>query len=333
MTITNEALLQKAVLTTDDFGGAGEAPLSIEQVDRFIVLLAAEQAMLPDVRTVTSRASKWQESIMDFSGRIAHPGVEATRLVEGDRSKPGTGVIEISTVLLRGEVPVSDEAMEDMAARGNFADDLTTGIASRFGFDVEELLLNGSLAANADLNDQTAYMRLQDGWLAQALDASAADNIAGGISFVYDAVGDAQDYQEIFKQLLVGLPDRFKRNIESDGRYWAPKRLEEKYRDLLSARGTALGDLSLTGANELKYQAVRIVGVPSMFIKAGSPDTSHILFTNRNNLYAGYRRAITFETFRDPREGATSWVITARVDSELAVPQAASVAKNVNVEP
>jgi hypothetical protein len=42
---------------------------------------------------------------------------------------------------------------------------------------------------------------------------------------------------------------------------------------------------------------------------------------------------MTLETFRDPREGATSFIVTARVDAKIAVPDATAIATSVNVEP
>jgi hypothetical protein len=99
--VNSAELLRKATLTAtsggsgalagtqpSDFGGSGQAALSIEQVTQFLELMAADQVMLPDVRTVTSNASKWQESIIQFGSRIARPGVEATRLADVDRKKP-----------------------------------------------------------------------------------------------------------------------------------------------------------------------------------------------------------------------------------------------------
>lgn len=315
--LSTEELLRKATFTTTDFGGVGEAPLSVEQVVAFIELMSAEQVMLPDVRTVTSMASKWQESIIDFASRIAKPGVEATRLVDGDRVKPTTGIVELSTVLLRAEVPISDEVFEDNVAGQNIAGSLERTIASRFGFDIEDLMLNG------DLSSGDAFLALLDGWLEQAKNDGNS----------LDATSLSQDYQAIFNRLIVNLPDRFKRNLETDGRFYVPKRTEEKYRDILAARGTPLGDLMLTGKSELRYQGILIKGVPSMAITASTPDTSHILLANRSNLYAGFQRSMKFETWRDPREGATSFIVTARVDSKVAVPEATSVAFNVDVEP
>jgi hypothetical protein len=142
-----------------------------------------------------------------------------------------------------------------------------------------------------------------------------------------------QDYQTIFRRLLLSLPERAKRNIEADGRYYVPKRLEQLYRDILSSRGTPLGDLTLTAANELRYQGILIKGVSTMPIVAGSPNTAQIFLTNRNNLYAGFRRQLNIESFRDPREGATSFIITCRFDARVADIDATATATNVNVDP
>ena len=325
--LSTEERLRKAVLNvtgpggdigTADFGGAGQAPLSIEQVQAFIELMTAEQAMLPDVRTVTSSAATWVESIVDFGARIARSGVEATRLAASDRKKPTTGQVELKTVLLRAEVPVSDEVMEDNVAGQGFSQSLERLIADQFGYDVEELFVNGDIVGGAD-----AYLKLLDGWLIRAKN--------GGVAI--DASTFGQDYQEIFRTMLTRMPDRFRRNLETDGRFYIPKRTETKYRDILSDRGTPLGDLMLTGKNELRYQDILIKGVPNFRITAGTPDTSNILLANHNNLYAGYHRQMRFETYRDAREGATSFIVTARVAAEVAVPEATVIGYSVDVEP
>jgi HK97 family phage major capsid protein len=327
MALSTEELLRKALTVSDgsqgahltgsgaDFGGAGQAPLSIEQVTSFIELMAAQQVMLPDVKTVTSGAAKWQESILDFGARIARPGTEATRLTNSGAqtfAKPVTGIVELSTVLLRAEIPVSDEVFEDNVAGNNIVQSLERLISDRFGFDIEDLFVNG------DTTSGDPYLALLDGWLDQAVDGG---NLVDGTEY-------GQDYQEIFRVLLNSLPDRFKRNLETDFRYYLAKRTEEKYRDILASRGTALGDLMLTGTGELRYQGIKVVGVPS-FPTAGG--VGNVLLANHNNLYAGYHRAMKFETWRDPREGATSFIVTARVDAKVAVPTAVAVANNVDV--
>ena len=101
MALTRQELLRKASLTTTDFGGTAEAPLSVEQVQQFLRLAITPQDMLPDVRTVMSNANKWEESKVNFDDRIMRPGTELTRLADANRVSPGTGIVTISTVLLR----------------------------------------------------------------------------------------------------------------------------------------------------------------------------------------------------------------------------------------
>lgn len=317
---TTAELLAKATadwtLTSADLGGAGEAPLSTEQAREFVELMSAEQVMLSDVRTVTSPAAKWQESGIDFSSRITAAATQGERLGTSDRKKPSTFIVELSTDLLRAEVPVADESFEDVAA-DDLGGALERTIASRFGYDVEDLLLNGDTSSSG-------YLATLDGWIKLA-QGSGANTVS--------ATTYGQDYDAIFSRMITAMPDRHKRNLETDGRFYVPQRLLEKLRENRAARGTALGDEYLTGKIPVKYQGITVVGVPAMTITAATPDTSYILLSNKNNLYAGFQRKITFETFRDPREGATSFIVTARVAAAIAVVGATVLATSVDVEP
>ena len=335
MALGLDELLRKAVLDISDgtagapigggdFGGSGEAALSIEQVTQFLEIMAAEQVMLSDVRTVTSAASKWNESILLFADRVARPGIEATRLLEVDRIKPGTSIVEISTVLLRGEVPVSDETLEDNVAGGNIVGSIQRTLADKFGFDVEELLVNG------DTTSGDPYLALLNGWLYQAVNGKyaatgpQAPNVVVGGPF-------GKDYQAIFKAMLQTMPKRYLRGLKTSGRYYVPVVLEQGWRDILSSRGTPLGDLYLTTDNELRYQGIIVKGVPTFDLGITDDDECTILLAHKENLYAGWHRSIKFESFRDPREGATSFLVTARVDAEIAVVNATVAATGVDV--
>jgi hypothetical protein len=337
--LSTEELLRKAVLSaTDgtagapansngDFGGAGEAALSIEQVTQFIELMAAQQVMLTEAKTVTSSAAKWNESIIDMGGRIMKPGIESQRLAEGQRRKPSTGIVEISTVLGRAEIPVSDETLEDNVAGSDIVASIQRLIADQGGFDIEDLFVNGDTSSN------DAWLKLTNGWLKLA--ASAGSGAGNDTPNTFDASGYGQDYQAIFKKMVTTMPRRYLRNLKVNGRIYVPVILEQTWRDILSSRVGALGDLSLTSGNNLTYQGIDIVPAPSFDagISSGSPDTCTILLTAANNLYAGYHRAMKFETFRDPREGATSFILTCRVAPNIAVRNATVSATLVNVEP
>lgn len=318
--LTNEELLRKAtMLSTGDFtGDESGAPLTVEQVQAFLKLMIDPQVMLPDVRTVMSNSNKWQESKIDFGGRVMTAGVEGARVADENRAKPTTGVVEISTFLIRGEVPVTDEVMEDQVEQAGFGDTLSTLIAEAAGRDVEELMING----DQRVVGEDPYLGIQDGWLVLAQGTGKNEVEA-------DALG--QDYQEIFKKMVVALPDKYLRD-SANMRFYVPKRLQVLYRDILAARGTPMGDLTLEGERDLRYQGILITGVPLLAIDPDT-DTSNILLTHRMNLYAGFRRMIKLETWRDPRRGLTSFLVTARVNSQIANVAATAIATSVDVAP
>ena len=352
MTTLNRRMLEKATMTTGDFtGDASGGILTIEQIETFLRLAITRQSMLPDVRTVMANANKWQENKINFDSRILRAGTEGTRLVDADRIRGVHGTIEISTTLLRGEVPISDEVMEDQVEREGFGNTIMTMVAEAAGRDVEDLLINGdtsiasagggtigdigigtAAAAAGNVSDR-AYYEVLDGWLKQALSGAGANVIN------FATMGD--DYQSLFTQMVVDMPDRYKRD-KANMRFYVSDTLEEKYRDQLAQRGTVLGDKLLEGTQELKYQGIPIKGVPLMRINPGVVDTSadtvgtegnhsFVLLTHRQNLYAGFRRQIRMETWRDPREGGTSFVVTTRVDAKVAHVPATVLAHNVNV--
>lgn len=333
--LSTEELLRKAVLSaTDgtagapansngDFGGSGEAALSIEQVTQFIELMAAQQVMLSEAQTKTSSAAKWNESIIDMNGRIMKPGVEATRLTEGKRRKPTTGIVEISTVLGRAEIPVSDETLEDNVAGANIVASIQRLIADQAGFDIEDLFVNG------DTDSDDEWLALADGWLKQAVVGKTGAGRATPNTF--SAASFGKDYQAIFKKMLQSMPKRYLRNLKVNGRFYVPVTLEQAWRDILASRVGPLGDLSLTQSQDLTYQGVKVVPAPSFDAGIADDDTCTILLSANSNLYAGYHRAMKFETFRDPREGATSFIITTRVDPQVAVIDATVTATAVDV--
>lgn len=310
--LTNKQLLEKAALETADFGGAGEARLTVEQAEEFIRIAQTPQAMLSDVRTVMNNANSWEENKLSF-GRILHAATEVGetgRLTGANIVKPSTGIVIMSTKLFRGEVLISDSIMEDNVEREGFAGTITAMVAERCGRDVEDLFINGNVGGG------DAFFGELDGWLSQVRN--------GPGSHVRDAAGDA-DFQATLKALLSSLPSEFKTD-KLNMRFYCSDVIEEAYRDLLSTRGTPLGDLTLEGTNPLKYQGITIKPVPLFPIDVGF---SPVLLTHRLNLYAGWRRQITLEPYRDPRDGGTCFIVTTRVDAKVGHLPAAALAENV----
>ena len=310
--LSNKELLAKAALETADFGGAGEARLTVEQAEAFVRIAQTPQAMLADVRTVLNNANSWEENKISF-GRILHSAAEVGetgRLATGKQTKPGTGIVTMQTQLFRGEVLISDSIMEDNTEREGFSGTVTSMIAERVGVDVEDLFINGNIGGG------DAFYGTLDGWLTQILN--------GPDSHVHNASGDA-DFQATLKVLLSSLPSQFK-NDKANMRFYCSDVVEEAYRDLLSTRGTPLGDLTLQGTDPLKYQGISIKPVPLFPVDIGF---SQIVLTHRLNLYAGWRRQVTLEPYRDPRDGGTTFIVTTRIDAKVGHLDAAAIATDV----
>lgn len=318
MPIAPAELLRKATLTTADFGGAGQAPLTIEQVDQFLELAITPQKLLPMARKVTSTATKWQESIIDFTQQILRPGVENQRLNFPDRTTPSTGLTEISTSLFRGEVPISDEVYEDQVARAGFGDVLIRMMAKAVGRDIENIMINSQAIGPNPL------LASFDGWLTLAQGPGAN---------IIDATDVGQDYQRIFRSMLSALPYKYKQDV-TEMRFLVPVTLVERYRENLADRGTSLGDMMISGTGALVFQGIEIVSVPLVGVDTTvTPNSSYILLTHPMNLIYGVHRDLRFESWRDPREGATSFIVTCRIAAAVSVVAATTIAINVNVEP
>ena len=306
MTTKNEEYLKKATLTTGDLAAGGL--LSPQQADRFLQLAVKASPISSEATIRVMDAPKWEEATLTWGGRILRAGTEGARLAAADQVKPTTGKVELSTVLVKGEVPITDEVLEDNIERADFADSLAAYIAERAGSDLEELYVNG------DTTSTDAYLALLDGLLKQAQGA-------GG--HVYNASGDGTDYQAIFDQLINAVPDQYRRDLTT-WRFYVSPTVKEKYHSQVAARGTALGDAFLTAAQAPTYKGVRVVAVPHV-------PNANILFVQPTNVYIGFQRSIRLERFRDPREGVTSFIVTARTDVKIAVVDASAIATNVAV--
>jgi hypothetical protein len=311
MGMSNRSLLRKATLTTTDMVASGVA-LTIEQATAFLRLAITPQVMLSDVRTVSHSAATWQEARIDFANRVMRPGIQGTRLAPQDRTEPATAMIELVSKLHRAEIPIADEVFEDNVEQQGFSDTVMTMTAEACGRDIEELMING------DTTSDDAWLAQYDGWLKQSQSG-----------LVYDASEDGQDYKTIFINMVKKLPAKYKTD-KANMRFYVPLQLDENYRTDLAERGSPLGDLLLQGEQPLVFQGIAIIPVP--LIAIAEPDsTASIILTHRLNLYAGFHRAIKLETWRDPREGAMSIVVTARTDAKVGHSPAVVVANSVAV--
>jgi len=183
--------LEKATFSTADVTApAGGGLLSPQQAREFLRILIDESVLLKEANNQTSLSPKFEVPRISFGSRILRSGVEGARLADGDRVKPLTGLVTLSTNLFKGEVPVSDELFEDNIERDALADTIMVMIAEAVGRDVEEYAIKND-------TDRTG--------------ADGADNSVLGV------------FDGLIKQLQTGLPAPGPTQLRPDGAVSKPQ--------------------------------------------------------------------------------------------------------------
>jgi hypothetical protein len=114
-----------------------------------------------------------------------------------------------------------------------------------------DYLNNGSGSATNRLKDAT--FSLFDGVLAAA-DAAGSDILT------VDANNSA-DIQAIMHNVIKKLPADYRRE-KDELRFYVPSNVEENLRSYLKLRDTAVGDLTLTEDNQIKFRGILVVSCP-----------------------------------------------------------------------
>ena len=94
------------------------------------------------------------------------------------------------------------------------------------------------------------------------------------------------------------------------------------YRNLLKARGTALGDAAQTGLNQLVYKSVPLMEVWTM------PET-RVELAHPDNMLYGVFHEVQLEAEREAKKKRTDWILNTEVDFNYEEPEAAVIAKLV----
>jgi hypothetical protein len=105
-------------------------------------------------------------------------------------------------------------------------------------------------------------------------------------------------------------------------KYYVHHYKEIAWRQALAARGTALGDATLTGD-----RAVPALGID--LVKVAQMPQSNILLTDPKNIIMGLQRDLRLETERYPRARMTAFIFTLKVGFQLE--QEDACAKLINL--
>lgn len=306
---SNSELIRKADMAIADLSSGGL--LNDEQAAAFIRKLIDQPTILNAARTVTMGSPQRQINKIGFGSRILRPAVSGSGLSQGDRSKPTTEQILLSTKEVMAEVWIPYDVIEDNIERGNInaagpnssaqpvlgglKDTIVSLMAERAALDLEELAISGDTASG------DTYLALIDGYMKQA-----NTNVVNA--------GGAPVSRTVFKNGLKTMPDKYLRNLPAMRNYVSVDNAIE-YKDSVAARQTAAGDAAASGAGEVYAHGVPVQGVALM------PGTQGLL-TLPSNLIFGIQRRISIETDKDISARVFKLVLTARVDFKIEEPEA-----------
>lgn len=301
-TISNQELLERLdsafkAITTTDLGGATLVP---EQRDRFLRIVQERTVLLGEARRVVMQSKTKNIDRTGFSGRILEaPQAEATEFTGG--ADPGFEQQKLVATKARGKASLSDETLMENIERDDFEDTLVDLIAEQAAIDLEELYLQG------DETSGDTFLALIDGWNVTAANAITGSGTAPDF--------DATDVEAMFEAQLAAIPKKYLRDV-SQWRFYVTWEVENAYRDVLRARGTALGDEAQTGSGALTYKGIPVVVVPMQATGAS-------LLTHPDNTVYGVFKDVEIEPERVASADRNDYHVRVYTDANFEDPNGA----------
>jgi len=254
--LTNEELVQKAVITADAIASQGR--LNAQQSEKFIDYVVDMSGLKNNARVVRV-TTDWEIDKIGIGRRAAMPAAEAVN--PSGRRGITTSKVTITPKTIIVPVEIGDEFRQENIEGESVDDTIIRIFARQLANDLEELFLSADILGPAvlegDIKDNGSttlyikdnYLALMDGWLKLARGAN-----------VYNAAG-AGIGPSVFSGMKKLLPQKFQRN-PADLRFITSTDLEQNYREKVSTRATAAGDSALHSAQQLTPYGVRLEGYP-----------------------------------------------------------------------
>jgi hypothetical protein len=256
MTLTNEEVVQKAVITADSIAASGK--LNDKQADKFLDFVIDETVLKNNARIVRFRNENMDIDKIGIGSRAAVPKAEATD--PGVRRGINTSKITLTPSEIMVPFEIGDTFREVNLEGDDVEEHVIRMFATQFANDIEELYILGNKlgpsVAEGDIVDgghatnhiKDSYLALQDGW-----------SLLGDSGNVVDAAG-ANIGLGVFGKALRGMPTKFRRNKKNLRFFLAPD-LAQLYMEKLSTRATSLGDSAAAGSGVAPY-GVPLVETP-----------------------------------------------------------------------
>jgi hypothetical protein len=205
-----------------------------------------------------------------------------------------------------------------------FENTLIDMLGEAVGRDSEELYIFGNTGITYGQDDVLSKL---NGWVKQAANAVYGVDEVGYLEKDFDPT-DATFPENMFKAMIDATQKQYLKN-RAGFRFWVDFETDDKYRDILKARNTGLGDSIQTGFVEIAYKGIPVRRVP--MIERAKPivdgGTGGIcLLGYPNNLVWGVFAQIAIEREREAKLRRTDFVLSLEVACEYEDENAATVA-------
>jgi hypothetical protein len=240
--ISNEELVQKAVITADALASSGK--LNAAQSDRFLDYIIDETSLKGNARIVRFRNEDLDIDKIGIGKRAAMAAAEARD--PGIRRGITTSKITLTPSELIVPIEIGDTFREENIEGDSVEDHIIQMFGRQTANDIEELYILGNTLGHgvlqSDFEDggssslyvKDTYLSLQNGW--QKL---------GNSGHIVDA-GGANIGLSIFSKAIRALPTKYRRKKNMLRWIMSPD-LEQIYYEKLATRATALGDAAAGG--------------------------------------------------------------------------------------
>lgn len=310
MATPNKTIMAKADMEVADLIADG-GYLQDEQAEAFVVDMVKESVLM---RMVNVQGLKSHTKLIDkvgINGRVLRPGTSGHALPAADRVKPTTDQETLSTHLMKAEIRLNDEVLEDNIENGRFKQTVMQMMAEHTALDLDDLLANG------DTTSADPLLALLNGMIVSAV--SHVVN-AGGVPIAKSMLKDA----------IKSMPSQYNR-MKRNQRFCTSDDAQIDYHDYLADRATALGDKKVEDDSPDKYGNRAILGIPVFpdDLGVGNDETVILLLDPKMALWGMWRK-IRVETDRDITTG--EWIMVTSLRGGFQYKEEDAVVKVIGVK-
>jgi len=310
MATANQTIMAKADMEVADLIADG-GYLQAEQSEKFVVDMIKASVLMSMINVQTTKSHTKQIDKVGISGRVLRPGTSGHALAAADRVTPTTDNETLHTHLMKSEINLNDEVLEDNIEGGNFKTTVMAMMADHTALDLDDLLANG------DTTSADPLLALLDGMIVSAT------------SHIVNAAG-VPIAKSMLKDAIKAMPSQYNR-MKRNQRFLTSEDAQIDYHDYLADRATVLGDKKVQDDSPDRYGNRAITGIPVFpdDLGVGSDETAVLLLDPKLAIW-GFWRKVKVETDRDIRTG--EWIMVTSLRGGFLYKEEDAVVKIIGVK-